>query len=77
VRARGGRRSTGTLPVEIELGGLGTHELRGGADILGTVRITEPDAFLDMLLEVCALGWLTQPVCAKLRRTTTRERSAS
>ena len=53
MRARGVADQPDTLTVETELGGLGTHELRRGADILGTVRITEPDAFLDMLLEVC------------------------
>jgi hypothetical protein len=51
VRVRGGADQPDTLPVETELGRLGTHELHPGADILGTVRIIEPDAFLDMLAE--------------------------
>jgi hypothetical protein len=48
VRARGVNRTRSpTRPNSA----LGTHELHRGADILGTVRITESDTFLDMLAE--------------------------
>ena len=54
--------------------------LRRGADILGTVRITDPDAFLDVLAEGGSgyhfLGRSAQKVVL-VRRSTTRARAAA